>query len=109
MKLDNWGNDFERGEVDEYMVEAMDVGKVLMVHLHNDQGGWWYKNADWFVNKIAVISSTQDEPFEFPCYRWVLSDLVVFEGRGNLKQENRSSLHPLIRKHCHIFDHKIQN
>ena len=46
MKLDNWGNDFERGDVDEYMVEAMDVGKVLMVHLHNDQGGWWYKNAD---------------------------------------------------------------
>ena len=109
MKLDNWGNDFERGDVDEYMVEAMDVGKVLMVHLHNDQGGWWYKNADWFVNKIAVISSTQDEPFEFPCYRWVLSDLVVFEGRGNLKQENRNCLHLLVRKHCPMFDHKIQN
>ena len=82
IKLDKWGNDFERGDVDEYSVEAMDVGEILMVHLHNDQGGWWYKNPDWFVNKIAVISSSQDEPFEFPCYRWVLSDLVVFEGRG---------------------------
>ena len=82
IKLDKWGNDFERGDVDEYSVEAMDVGEILMVHLHNDQGGWWYKNPDWFVNKIGVISSSQDEPFEFPCYRWVLSDLVVFEGRG---------------------------
>lgn len=85
IKLDNWGNDFEKGDADEYSVEAMDVGKVLMVQLHNDRGGWWYKNPDWFVNKIAVLSSTQDyEPFEFPCHRWVLSDLMVFEGKAIL-------------------------
>lgn len=83
IKLDNWGNDFERGEVDEYSIEAMDVGKVLMIQLHNDGGGWWYKNPDWFVNKISVLSSSQEDPFEFPCYRWVLSDLSVFEGKGN--------------------------
>ena len=82
IKLDNWGNDFERGDVDEYSIEAMDVGKVLMIQLHNDGGGWWYKNPDWFVNKITVLSSSQDDPFEFPCYRWVLSDLTVFEGKG---------------------------
>lgn len=40
IKLDNWGNDFEKGDVDEYSVEAMDVGEVLMVHLHNSGGGW---------------------------------------------------------------------
>lgn len=83
IKLDNWGNDFERGEVDEYSIEAMDVGKVLMIQLHNDGGGWWYKNPDWFVNKISVLSSSQEDPFEFPCYRWVLSDLSVFEGKGS--------------------------
>ncbi|XP_020618720.1 allene oxide synthase-lipoxygenase protein-like isoform X2 [Orbicella faveolata] len=84
IKLDNWGNDFERGEVDEYSIEAMDVGKVLMIQLHNDGGGWWYKNPDWFVNKISVLSSSQEDPFEFPCYRWVLSDLSVFEGKAIL-------------------------
>ena len=83
INLDNWGDDFERGEVNEYSVEAMDVGEVLMIHLHNNGGGWWYKNPDWFVNRISVISSSQQNPFEFPCYRWVLSDLVVFEGKGN--------------------------
>ena len=82
IKLDNWGNDFERGDVDEYSIEAMDVGKVLMIQLHNDGGGWWYKNPDWFVNKITVLSSSQEDPFEFPCHRWVHSDLSVFEGRG---------------------------
>ena len=83
INLDNWGDDFERGDVSEYHVEAMDVGEVLMIHLHNNGGGWWYKNPDWFVNRISVISSSQQNPFEFPCYRWVLSDLVVFEGKGN--------------------------
>lgn len=86
IKLDNWGNDFERGDVDDYSVEAMDVGEILIVHLHNDGGGWWHKNPDWFVNKISIISSkqVQDDPFEFPCYRWVMSDLVVFEGKATL-------------------------
>lgn len=82
IKLDNCGNDFERGDVDEHSVEAMDVGKVLMVQLHNDRGGWWYKKPDWFVNKISVKSSSQEDPFEFLCYRWVLADLVVFGGKG---------------------------
>ncbi|KAM7441211.1 Arachidonate 5-lipoxygenase [Porites harrisoni] len=84
INLDNWGNDFERGDVNEYSVEAMDVGEALMIHLHNNGGGWWYKNPDWFVNRISVISSSQQNPFEFPCYRWVLSDLVVFEGKAIL-------------------------
>ena len=83
IKLDNWGNDFEAGDVDEYSIVAMDVGKVLMIQLRNDRGGWWYKNPDWLVNKISVLSSSQEDPFEFPCYRWVLSDLVIFEGKGN--------------------------
>lgn len=81
-KLDSWGNDFERGDTDEYSIEAMDVGEILMIHLRNDGRGWWFKNPDWFVNKISVISSTQDDPFEFPCYRWVLSEMVVFVGKG---------------------------
>ena len=83
IKLDNWGNDFERGDVDEYSIEAMDVGEVLMIQLHNDGGGWWHKNPDWFVNRISVLSSSQEDPFVFPCYRWVLTDLSVFEGKGN--------------------------
>ena len=79
INLDNWGDDFERGDVNEYSVEAMDVGEVLMIHLHNNGGGWWYKNPDWFVNRISVISFSQQNPFEFPCYRWVLSDWLYLK------------------------------
>ena len=61
----------------------MDVGEVLMVHLYNDGSGWF---SDWFVNKITITSSKQEETFDFPCYRWVVDDMVVFQGKGESLQ-----------------------
>lgn len=81
--LGSWRNDFEAGHTDEYTVRAMDVGEVLMVQLHNDGSGW-LANSDWFVNKIVVASSTQERAFQFPCYRWVVSDMIIFQGKGTL-------------------------
>ena len=62
----------------------MDVGEVLMVHLYNDGSGWF---SDWFVNKITITSSKQEETFVFPCYRWVVDDMVVFQGKGEPLQD----------------------
>ena len=81
IRLGSWRNDFEAGHTNEYMIQAMDVGEVLMIQLHNNSSGW-LKNPDWFVNKIFVASSTQERAFQFPCYRWVVSDVVVFQGQG---------------------------
>ena len=80
--MDSWCNDFEAGRIDEYTVQAMDVGEILMIQLHNDGSGW-LKTSDWFVNKIVVASSTEEKAFQFPCYRWVVSDMVVFQGKGS--------------------------
>ena len=82
IRLNSWSNDFKEGHANRFTVKAMDVGEVLMIHLHNDGSGGWYKNPDWFVNKVVVINLTSEEPFEFPCYRWVVSDMVVFQGKG---------------------------
>ena len=79
--LGSWRNDFEEGRTDEYTVQAMDVGEVLMIQLYNDGSGL-LKTSDWFVNKIVITSSTQDNAFHFPCYRWIVSDMVVFQGKG---------------------------
>ena len=76
-------NDFEAGQTDEYRVQAMDVGEVLMIHLHNDGAGSWFKDPDWFVAKITVTSLKQEKAFEFPCYRWLVSDMVVFQETGS--------------------------
>jgi len=80
--LSSWRNDFQAGQTDEYTVQAMDVGELLMIQLHNDGSRRWYKNPDWFVNKITVASSKHEKPFEFPCYRWVVSDMIVYQGTG---------------------------
>jgi len=77
--LSSWANDFEAGHTDVFKIQAMDVGEVLLVHLYNDGSGLY---SDWFVNKITITSSKQDETFHFPCYRWIVDDMVVFQGKG---------------------------
>ncbi|XP_078369939.1 allene oxide synthase-lipoxygenase protein-like isoform X2 [Oculina patagonica] len=100
IKLDSWSNDSEAGDVARYSVEAMDVGKVLMIHLHNDRGGCLFKKPEWFVNKITVRSSSQDDLFEFPCYRWVLSELMAFKGKAILPFQDQ----PDVVKHHRRFE-----
>ena len=87
MTLGGWSlhNDLEAGQLDEFNIEAVDVGEVLLLQFHNDRGGWWYKNPDWFVNKVTVISAKYGNSYEFPCCRWVLEDLTVFEGKGTTR------------------------
>ena len=96
--LKSWSNNFEAGHTDEYAVEAMDVGEVLMIHLYNDGAHSWYKNPDWFVNKITVTSSKQPIAFEFPCYRWVVSDMTLIQGKGTIQKMP----HPL-KDHLYLF------
>ena len=77
-------NDFKAGRTDKFAVEALDVGKVLMIRLHLSEN-CWIKNSDWFVERIIVTSSTQKKAFLFPCHRWVESDMVIFHGKGIVK------------------------
>jgi len=82
--LDKWfHNNFEKGQEDTYVIEEVDVGEPLMIKLENDQGGLFHRSSDWFVDKV-VISCTSDNQvmYEFPCYGWVKQEAVFFEGKG---------------------------
>ncbi|XP_068704039.1 allene oxide synthase-lipoxygenase protein-like [Montipora foliosa] len=81
-------NDFKAGRSDKFAVEALDVGKVLMIRLHLSEN-CWIKNSDWFVERIIVTSSTQKKAFLFPCHRWVESDMVIFHGKAFLPFESQ--------------------
>ena len=76
-------NDFERGDTDIYDVSGDDVGDVVMITLNNNGMGL---KSDWYIAKVIVEKVTEggDEKFEFPCYRWVVDHLVVFEGKGKV-------------------------
>ena len=79
--MDKWlHDDFEAGQQDTYILVAEDVGELLTIKLHNDQGGLY---SDWFVEKIMITCSQDPQRlYEFPCYRWVQSESIFFEGKG---------------------------
>ena len=72
-------NDFEKGETDTYDVSGDDVGEIVMVSLNNNGMGF---KSNWYVAKIVIEKETGDKKYTFPCYRWVIDQLVVYEGKG---------------------------
>ena len=77
-------NDFERGQVDEYTLEAKDVGEIYFIKLQNDSS-WMFRD-DWFVDRVTILKEGSEIADEFPCYCWVTGDLVVFNGAGMTKR-----------------------
>ena len=79
--MDKWlHDDFKAGQQDTYILAAEDVGELLMIKLHNDQGGLY---SDWFVEKILITCSQDPQRlYEFPCFRWVQNESVFFGGKG---------------------------
>ena len=82
--MDKWfHNDFEKGQEDTYVIEAEDVGEPLIIKLENDQGGLFHRSSDWFVDKVEISCSSNNQAvYEFPCYGWVQHEAVFFEGKG---------------------------
>jgi len=81
--MDKWlHDDFEAGQEDTYILDAEDVGELLMIKLDNDQGGLF---SDWFVEKVMITCSQDPQRlYEFPCGRWVQSESIFFEGKALL-------------------------
>lgn len=81
-KLDKWfHNDFEAGQKDEYRVKTKDIGEPLLVTLKQDGSGLY---SDWFVDRVTIKVKGDDAIYDFPCNRWVQSEIIIFEGTGNV-------------------------
>lgn len=75
-------NDFQPGQTDEYdVISLIDVGEPLMVKLKVFIGDL-IGISDWFVDKVTVKAGSTT--YTFPCYRWVQTEVVVFEGTGKI-------------------------
>ena len=57
-----------------------------MITLSNSGFGF---HSDWYIAKIIVEKEADDgvKKYEFPCYRWVIHHLVVYEGKGKAHRE----------------------
>ena len=63
---------FERKKIDEFQIEALDLGELTRVRIGHDNSG---SSAAWFLDKV-VITDPRDtkHPIVFPCDRWLARD-----------------------------------
>ncbi|XP_059505870.1 lipoxygenase homology domain-containing protein 1 [Stegostoma tigrinum] len=63
-------NKFEKGNADEFIIEAVSLKKVTRVRIgHDGRGG----SCGWYLDKVVVKEEGAPEvqAVEFPCYRWL--------------------------------------
>ncbi|KAM4575790.1 LOW QUALITY PROTEIN: lipoxygenase homology domain-containing protein 1 [Odontesthes bonariensis] len=67
-KSENNRNKFERGEVDKFSIEAVDLGQVFKIHIRHDNS---MVGADWYLDQVEVLDVDTEEVYMFLCERWL--------------------------------------
>uniref|UniRef100_A0A8C9SD10 Lipoxygenase homology PLAT domains 1 n=1 Tax=Scleropages formosus TaxID=113540 RepID=A0A8C9SD10_SCLFO len=68
MKLDNKSDNFEQGQLDKFMIELPDLGKLLKLRIWHEKR---YPFAGWHLSKITLMKTLTKEKYTFPCERWL--------------------------------------
>ncbi|KAL7853335.1 hypothetical protein AOLI_G00201790 [Acnodon oligacanthus] len=67
-KSENNRNKFERGAVDTFSIEAVDLGQVFKIRIRHDNS---MLSADWYLDQVEIVDTDTDEVFLFQCERWL--------------------------------------
>ncbi|XP_061658036.1 lipoxygenase homology domain-containing protein 1-like [Syngnathoides biaculeatus] len=67
-KSENNSNKFERGSVDKFTIEAVDLGEVFKIKIRHDNT---MMSADWYLDQVEVLDVDTEEVFLFLCERWL--------------------------------------
>ncbi|KAK5900382.1 hypothetical protein CgunFtcFv8_025344 [Champsocephalus gunnari] len=67
-KSETNGNKFERGSVDKFTIEAVDLGQVFRIQVRHDNS---LMSADWYLDQVEVFDEDTEEVFLFLCERWL--------------------------------------
>ncbi|KAK2516978.1 Loxhd1 [Columba guinea] len=65
------GNYFERGRVDEFTIDMMDIGKINRILIGHDNVGL---RSGWFLASVQITVPVQGRQYMFPCNRWLDKD-----------------------------------
>ncbi|RLV99983.1 hypothetical protein DV515_00009258, partial [Chloebia gouldiae] len=79
------GNYFERGRVDEFTLDMMDIGKINRILIGHDNVGL---RSGWFLASVQITVPVQGRQYMFPCNRWLDKD----EADGRVEVE----VYPMI-------------
>uniref|UniRef100_A0A8C6KKR9 ST8 alpha-N-acetyl-neuraminide alpha-2,8-sialyltransferase 5 n=1 Tax=Nothobranchius furzeri TaxID=105023 RepID=A0A8C6KKR9_NOTFU len=61
-------NKFERGSVDKFTIEAVDLGQVFKIKIRHDNS---LVSADWYLDQVEVFDEDTEEVYLFLCERWL--------------------------------------
>nr|XP_019954598.1 PREDICTED: lipoxygenase homology domain-containing protein 1-like [Paralichthys olivaceus] len=61
-------NKFERGAVDKFSIEAVDLGQVFKICIRHDNS---MMGADWYLDQVEVLDLETEEVYMFLCERWL--------------------------------------
>uniref|UniRef100_A0A8C8DR79 Lipoxygenase homology PLAT domains 1a n=1 Tax=Oryzias sinensis TaxID=183150 RepID=A0A8C8DR79_9TELE len=67
-KSETNSNKFERGSVDKFTIEAVDLGQVFKIKIRHDNS---MMSADWFLDQVEVSDADTEEVYLFLCERWL--------------------------------------
>ncbi|XP_045923575.1 lipoxygenase homology domain-containing protein 1-like [Micropterus dolomieu] len=67
-KSETNSNKFERGSVDKFTIEAVDLGQVFKIKIRHDNS---MVSADWYLDQVEVVDEDTEEVFLFLCERWL--------------------------------------
>ncbi|XP_066499349.1 lipoxygenase homology domain-containing protein 1 [Hoplias malabaricus] len=67
-KSESSKNKFERGAVDKFSIEAVDLGQIFKIKVRHDNS---MLGADWYLDQIEIIDLDTDEVYMFLCERWL--------------------------------------
>ncbi|KAM6965464.1 lipoxygenase homology domain-containing protein 1 [Aplochiton taeniatus] len=67
-KSETNSNKFERGEVDKFSIEAVDLGQVYKIRIRHDNS---MLGADWYLDQVEVVDVETEEVYMFLCERWL--------------------------------------
>ncbi|XP_047236335.1 lipoxygenase homology domain-containing protein 1 isoform X3 [Girardinichthys multiradiatus] len=68
IRLDNKSDNFEQGQVDRFMVELPDLGKLTKLRIWQEKGSPF---AGWHLSKATLMKTLTKEKYTFPCERWL--------------------------------------
>ncbi|KAJ8400007.1 hypothetical protein AAFF_G00400460, partial [Aldrovandia affinis] len=67
-KSESNSNKFERGAVDKFTIEAVDLGQVFKIKIRHDNT---MMSADWYLDQVEVDDVETEEVYLFLCERWL--------------------------------------
>ncbi|KAG7271688.1 hypothetical protein CRUP_025549 [Coryphaenoides rupestris] len=68
IKSETNSNKFERGAVDKFTIEAVDLGQVFKIRIRHDNS---MMGADWNLDQVEVTDVDTEEVYMFLCERWL--------------------------------------